>query len=175
MLTSSIFVKTMNELITSAVFLASSLYGGGQVASTVNAIPVDAPKQIQSVSIESKTQSTSKTETKAQITSTDTSDVEAYLRDQFGEDAVLVDIARCESNFHQFDKDGNIIRGIVNRADVGVMQINEKYHADMAKKLGLDLYTIAGNVAYAKHLYGEQGTAPWKSSSKCWAGDIAKK
>jgi hypothetical protein len=96
--------------------------------------------------------------------------MEAYLRKEFEGTPILVDIARCESNFHQYDKNGNIVRGRVNSADIGVMQINEKYHAETAKKLGIDLYTVEGNVAYAKHLYAEQGAQPWISSSKCWSG-----
>ena len=96
--------------------------------------------------------------------------MEAYLRKEFADTPILVDIARCESNFHQFDKNGNIIRGIVNSADVGVMQINEKYHAQYAAKMGVDLYTVEGNVAYAKALYKDQGAQPWISSSKCWSG-----
>lgn len=59
------------------------------------------------------------------------------------------------------------------------MQINELYHLETAEKLGLDIYTIEGNVAYAKHLYEEQGAKPWMSSSPCWAkatqSEIAKK
>jgi len=122
-------------------------------------------------------ESTSIAKNSAQTTSADTRAMEAYLRKQFGDqDAILVDIARCESNLHQFDSSGNIIRGVVNSADIGVMQINERYHDETAAKLGLDLHTVEGNVAYAKHLYEEQGTAPWKSSQKCWGtGDIAKK
>ena len=106
--------------------------------------------------------------------STSTQAMQAYLRKEFADTPILVDIARCESNFHQYDKDGNIVRGRVNNADVGVMQINEKYHADTAKKLGLDLYTVEGNVAYARHLYAEQGAQPWISSSKCWSGSGAQ-
>jgi hypothetical protein len=100
--------------------------------------------------------------------------MEAYLRQEFADTPILVDIARCESSFKQFDKDGNLIRGRVNNADVGVMQINEKYHDDTAKKLDLDLHTVQGNVAYAKHLYAEQGAQPWIASSKCWSGGVAQ-
>jgi hypothetical protein len=53
------------------------------------------------------------------------------------------------------------------------MQINEHYHSATAAKLGLDLYTIQGNVAYARYLYDKQGTAPWSSSQPCW-GKVAK-
>jgi len=49
------------------------------------------------------------------------------------------------------------------------MQINELYHADTAKALGYDIYSIDGNVAYARYLYEKQGAKPWISSSPCWA------
>lgn len=97
--------------------------------------------------------------------------VEKYLREEYADTPILVEIARCESTFSQFDKNGNVVRGIVNSADVGVMQINEKYHLETAKKMGIDLYTIEGNVKYAKHLYKEQGAAPWKASQKCWGAN----
>ena len=137
----------------------SSLYGNGQVdQSTMNVVT-----------------ETEVTSTADSSSTTSVNTMESYLRKEFADRPILVDIARCESNFHQFDKDGNIIRGRVNSADIGVMQINEKYHAETAEKLGLDLYTTEGNVAYAKHLYDEQGAKPWISSSKCWANtQIAK-
>ena len=177
MLQAPFLLKNMNELITSAVFLTASLYGGGQVAGAIQAQPVlnDAPANIQATTSES----TFKTGSSAQATSADTSAMEAYLRGEFGDkDAILVDIARCESNFHQFDTEGNVITRVntdKNKTrDIGVMQINAYYQGDTAKKLGYDIYTVEGNAAYAKHLYEQEGTAPWSSSEKCWAGDIAK-
>lgn len=170
MLASSIFVKTMIEFTTGVAFLVSSLYGSGQAADLMQTVHAETVNQ-QATSTQSALKAAP-----GRMASDDTSSMQAYLRDEFGsKDAVLVDIARCESNYHQFNKDGDVVRGVINNSDVGVMQINEKYHADSAKKLGLDIYTVEGNVAYAKHLYEEQGTAPWSSSAKCWSGDIAKK
>lgn len=80
----------------------------------------------------------------------------------------MADIAFCESRFRQFDKNGNPLRGFVNSADVGVMQINEKYHAETAAKLGINIYTLEGNMEYGKYLYETQGTKPWVHSKKCW-------
>jgi hypothetical protein len=94
--------------------------------------------------------------------------MEKHLRKEFAETPLLIEIARCESNFKQFDKNGNIIRGIANKSDVGVMQINEKYHADTAKKLGIDLHTVDGNIRYAKKLYSQEGSKPWSASQGCW-------
>jgi hypothetical protein len=95
--------------------------------------------------------------------------VEQYVREYFADDPIMAEIARCESRFKQFDKDGSIHRGVVNDQDLGVMQVNEFYHGVTAKKLGLDLYSIQGNVAYAKYLYDKEGTQPWISSSPCWS------
>ena len=95
--------------------------------------------------------------------------VEQYVREYFAGAPIMAEIARCESRFKQFDNDGSIHRGTGNRSDLGVMQVNEYYHGKTARTLGLDLYTIQGNVAYAKYLYGKEGTRPWISSSPCWS------
>jgi len=95
---------------------------------------------------------------------------EAYVRNYFSDIPVLAEVARCESTFRQTDKSGNIIRGKANRFDVGVMQINEHYHLERAKKIGLDIYTLEGNMAYARELYEDSGTKPWMASSPCWSG-----
>ena len=54
--------------------------------------------------------------------------VSAYFKDP--KHAILISIAKCESDFRQFDSKGNIHRGVKNSRDVGVMQINEIYHLD---------------------------------------------
>lgn len=91
--------------------------------------------------------------------------VEEYFKDV----PIMIDVARCESQFRQHDANGNALRGIVNSQDVGVMQINEKYHAATALKLGIDIYSLEGNLAYGRYLYETQGTRPWVHSSKCWS------
>lgn len=103
--------------------------------------------------------------------------VEEYVRKHFESYSVMAEIARCESRFRHFGKDGDIIRGEINSADVGVMQINEYYHKKIADKLGISLYTLEGNIEYAKYLFEKEGTAPWLASSKCWGvqNHIAKK
>lgn len=93
---------------------------------------------------------------------------EEYVRQYFSDLPIMIQIAKCESTFRQLDKDGNIHRGRVNNADVGVMQINEYYHGDQAKKENYNLYTLEGNTAYARELYEDQGTQPWASSKACW-------
>lgn len=86
----------------------------------------------------------------------------------FSDIPLMAQVSECESHFRQYNSDGSIFRGIVNNADVGVMQINEKYHLQKAKSLGYDIYTVNGNLAYARYLYDTQGAKPWISSSPCW-------
>lgn len=77
-------------------------------------------------------------------------------------------IARCESNLQQYNEDGDVVRGKVNPLDVGVYQINEKYHLEMAEKLGYDIYTTKGNIEYAIWLMKNDGNKHWSSSRPCW-------
>jgi hypothetical protein len=93
---------------------------------------------------------------------------EQYVREYFKDIPIMIQIARCESQFKQLNKNGEIHRGIVNPADVGVMQINERYHLDRATKNNYDIYSVEGNMAYARELYEDSGTQPWISSKPCW-------
>lgn len=148
----------MIEITTSLLFLVSSLYGG--VAST------DSASQFKAESIQ-------KQELAQSIKTDNPITFEQYVREYFSDDPILAEIAKCESTFRQYSSTGEVIKGIVNKSDVGVMQINKYYHLDRAEKLGYDLHTIEGNMAYAKVLYDREGTKPWNSSSKCW-GKYAK-
>jgi len=94
--------------------------------------------------------------------------VEAYVRDYFADEPLLAEIAKCESGFRQFDSRGRVIKGEVNQDDIGILQINKYYHEEEAVKLGFDIYTIDGNLGYAKWLYVKYGDTPWVYSSKCW-------
>ncbi len=145
----------MIEITTSLLFLVSSLYGG-QVSVSNDAgsqIKVDTfPKQelVESIKVDGP------------IT------FERYVREYFKDDPILAEIAMCESTFRQYNSDGAVLTGRVNKSDVGVMQINKYYHLERAEKSGFDLNTIVGNMAYAKKLYKSEGTKPWNASSKCW-------
>lgn len=99
-------------------------------------------------------------------------DIEGYVRETFKEEPILAEVAQCESNFRQFGKDGYALRGIVDKRDIGVMQINEGYHLQTANKLGHNIYTLEGNLDYAKFLYEKFGLSPWKASSKCWTKSL---
>ena len=94
--------------------------------------------------------------------------VEEYVREYFVDVPVMAAIAKCESRFRQYDKNGSVLRGEVVYEDVGVMQVNETYHKAAATELGLNLTVIQDNVAYARHLYDKKGTQPWNSSKACW-------
>ena len=94
---------------------------------------------------------------------------EAYVRNYFRDTPILAEIAKCESSFRQFDKNGKPLRGIVNDKDIGVMQINTYYHEEDAEKIGLNIYTLEGNLQFAKVLYGKYGDKPWVHSSPCWS------
>jgi len=94
--------------------------------------------------------------------------IEEYVKAYYKDNPILAEVARCESTFRHFEKNGDILRGTVNQKDIGVMQINEHFHGATAEKLGLDLYSLDGNLAYAAYLYNKEGMRPWKASSKCW-------
>lgn len=95
--------------------------------------------------------------------------LEEFVRDYFADTPVLAEVAMCESTFRHIGDDGTVLRGKRNKADVGVMQINEYYHAERADRLNYDLYTLDGNLAYAKYLYERYGLTPWKASAPCWS------
>jgi hypothetical protein len=150
----------MIQFTTGMTMLVSSMYILG--SSPISPVTIEKP-----VSVASSSPTAYSTTTDKQILSP--KEVEKYIRNRYASDPVLVDIARCESSLRQFDAKGNVIRGFVNNADVGVMQINEKYHADKAIELGLNIYTMEGNIDFAKYLYEKYGASPWQSSSKCWS------
>src|SRR3989338_8855009 len=62
--------------------------------------------------------------------------VQEYVRGYFAGTPIMAEVARCESHFRQFDRDGSVHRGVVNDQDVGGMQINERDHLKTAQKLG---------------------------------------
>lgn len=143
----------MIEISTGVVFLLSSMYGSTALTAQATAADITTSNI---------------SEDKAVITIQDRKIVENYVKEEFADTPILVEVARCESTFSHYGKNGEVIRGRVDNADVGVMQINERYHLETSKKLGFDIHTIEGNVDYAQYLYDKQGTAPWKASKPCW-------
>lgn len=75
-------------------------------------------------------------------------------------------ICSCESG-KQFHQDGTVVRGIVNPQDIGMCQINLKYHGATAESMGLDLFVEADNIRYSNWLYDQQGAQPWYLSKPC--------
>lgn len=91
-----------------------------------------------------------------------------------GVDPLLANkIAYCESTMRQFDKNGQVMRGVENPGDVGLFQINEEYHRQRSEALGYDIHTTEGNIDYALWLIKHEGAKHWKASEKCW-GKLAK-
>ena len=151
----------MLELTTGVMFLMSSLYGSGH-----------SDNHIETINAATDTEQATTTEARS---FTDSKQIQSYLQQEYFDAPILIEVARCESEYRQFDKNGKVIRGRAVADDIGVMQINEYFHGETAKKLGLDIYTTEGNVAYAKYLYSKYGLKPWSASAPCWNknGDIA--
>lgn len=99
--------------------------------------------------------------------------VEEIVRAYFQDIPIMAEIARCESTFRHELEDGSILQGRVDPADTGVMQINKRYHLGTASAMSLDLDNIYDNMAYARHLYENQGTQPWSASAPCWNRSLA--
>lgn len=100
--------------------------------------------------------------------------IEQAVREYFADAPMLIEVARCESTFTHFGKDGKILRGRAVADDLGVMQVNEYYHGKTAKKLGIDIYTLEGNMAYARYLYEKNGLSDWSASKPCWGKSLGK-
>lgn len=90
------------------------------------------------------------------------SSIEEQIRLEMGEEFVA--IARCESGIRQFNADGSVL--ISRTSDVGIFQINQ-VHWDNAKRLGIDIYSVQGNIEYAKLLKKQNGTGDWYMSKHC--------
>ncbi len=134
------------EIVSGALMLLSAFYGQPAITSASAPLPTPTPA----------------------LESTVPRTTEAAVRTYFSKAPILVEIARCESTFRHTNEKGAVVRGLSNEYDVGVMQINELYHGETALELGHDIYTLEGNMAYAKWLYDREGLRPWKSSAKCW-------
>jgi len=78
---------------------------------------------------------------------------------EFDSDLDMFDIVRCESGFKQFDRVGGILTSPTN--DVGIMQINLKTWADEALNMGIDIYTLNGNIEMGKHILKVQSKTAW--------------
>ena len=98
---------------------------------------------------------------------------ESIVRSYFHDIPVMAEVARCESGFRHNLQDGSVLRGRVDSADTGIMQINKRYHLSSAAAMDLNLDNIYDNMAYARHLYETQGIQPWNASARCWNNTLA--
>lgn len=76
----------------------------------------------------------------------------------------MVEIARCESRLRQFKEDGTPL--VSETSDVGLFQINQVHWED-ARKLGIDIYSEEGNIAFARLLFDANGFGDWFMSNHC--------
>jgi hypothetical protein len=94
--------------------------------------------------------------------------VEAAVRAYFADIPVMIKVAKCESEYRQFNSSGSALHGGTGDAMVGVFQIYKTVHEKFASSLGMDIHTLEGNLAYARYIYDREGTVPWNSSAPCW-------
>lgn len=100
--------------------------------------------------------------------------LETQVRNFFADAPIMIDIARCESRFRQFNESGEPLYGGYAGKMVGIFQVYSDIHNAAARAMGIDIETPEGNMSYARHLYEAQGTRPWLSSSHCWGTPIAE-
>ncbi len=150
--------KYMIELITASTLLVNALYG---TPATIN---IENVSEIKNTAKEQKLN----TPDIEMIERVQPINLDKYVQDYFKDTPILYQIAKCESSLRHIGKDGKVVKGEVDDRDTGLMQINLFYHEKSAEKLGFDLHTLKGNMAYAKWLYKREGLKPWASSSKCW-------
>lgn len=137
--------------------------------STVVAIEETIP---QTTSTSVKLASAAPVAPQAYTSSVPASEIELIVRNYFADAPVMVQIARCESNFRQYNANGVVLKNPTSSAK-GVFQIMESLHTRTASNLGHDILTIEGNLGYARHLYEREGTRPWNASRHCWGNTLA--
>lgn len=114
-------------------------------------------------SAEAAATSSVSTATANSVTVHDRALIESRVREYFADIPVMIEIARCESNFRQFTDNGSVLRGGAGGGMVGVFQFYVEVHINAAIGLGFDINTLEGNLGYARHLYQSSGTRPWQS------------
>lgn len=156
----------MIEFTTAALLVFSSFYGSVNTSESSGLNHISTPAT--SSEIQKELENVTSRSVSASVVAHAPLTLEEYVREYYSDAPILAEVARCESTFRHFGSDGRVIRGIVNKDDVGVMQINEYYHKDKSESLGFDILSFEGNLGYAKWLYESKGTGPWVHSSKCW-------
>ncbi len=109
----------------------------------------------------------------APLASAEAKSIEETVREYYKDIPIMIEIARCESKFRQFNADGTPLRGGWGGGMIGVFQFFERVHVNTALSLGFDLTTLEGNLGYAKHVHSTSGTTPWNSSKTCWGNAVS--
>jgi hypothetical protein len=79
----------------------------------------------------------------------------------------MIEIARRESNFNQFEVDGKTpLRGRENSQDVCLMQINEGWWLKQSTNLGHNIYTLQGCLDMALWIRKNHGEDEWNTSQE---------
>ena len=82
------------------------------------------------------------------------------LKEQIKHYELFYAVVSCESSWRPHLKS--------RQGDLGLAQINPRWHERRAKALGFNIRTPGGNIDYAFYLMGEEGTEPWTASQHCW-------
>lgn len=94
------------------------------------------------------------------------------LAEKYGQDTNLArEIIRCESRFDENARNDNYDKkGIYWSSDWGYWQINDYWHVEDAKKLGLDVINNwEDNLEYGFIILKRDGAmAHWSASAHCW-------
>lgn len=77
-------------------------------------------------------------------------------------------VGRWDKEPKHWDEKGSVLRGRMTPEDIGQCQINEYYHGETAKKMGIDIHSFNGNIQFANYLYIKNGTRDWEASRSCW-------
>lgn len=95
---------------------------------------------------------------------------EAAIREYFSDIPIMIEVARCESTWRQYEPDGSgdALRNRQGSSAKGAFQIMDSWHRADAFAMGYDTHTLEGNLGYARVLYEKQGLKPWEASRYCW-------
>jgi hypothetical protein len=94
--------------------------------------------------------------------------VVAKIQAAFPDAPIMVAVADCESGLLHYDN-GLPRKNEKGSSATGLFQIMSSLHRADAKRLGYDIDTLEGNIAYARVLYKRRGTADWNPSKACWS------
>ena len=86
------------------------------------------------------------------------------INEVFPDAPVMVHVARCESSYKS-----DAFNPTNDSNDKGLFQISTFYHEEEVESLGLDMFNIQDNIAFARILYDRSGLGPWKWSKSCWS------